>query len=188
MRAEVASQTPLGRQIKETITTGQLVDDNTTSQLVTQALVSNPKTVILDGFPRSVTQAQFLMSHLRAEKAELTVMHIMLREDVIIRKLLGRRICNTCKGNFNIEDVMEDGFDMPAILPNVSKCSMGSACEVDLVPRADDTEAAIAQRLADYHRNIGPLLSYYQEQGVLREFNVKKGIKDTDSLLEILTS
>lgn len=187
MRAEVASQTPLGRQIKETITMGQLVDDKTTAQLVSQALTSNPKTVILDGFPRSVPQAQFLMSMLSAEKAELTVMHITLREDVIIRKLLGRRICKTCKGNFNIEDVMEDGFDMPAILPNTLKCSMGSACKVDLMPRDDDTEAAIEQRLADYHRNIGPLLSYYQDQGVLREFNVKKGIKDTDSLLDMLT-
>lgn len=181
----------MGNAIKQTINSGGLVSDSMTNQLVRENLSTTSDSFILDGYPRSINQAQYLTDLISRElggAVDFKVVHITLRVDVIIRKLLGRRICATCGGNFNIEDVLEDGFDMPAILVDPKRCKSTSPCNPVLLPRDDDTKEAIEQRLSDYRNNIGPILDHFQSQGVLSEFKVKKGVKDTDALLKLMLS
>lgn len=187
MRYEISEASNLGKLIKDTIVRGELVSDGITNDLVFEALRKSQKSFILDGYPRSLDQAIFLQKVIQYLSIELSVVHITLREDIIIRKLMGRRLCRTCGGNFNIEDVMEEGYDMPAIPPIPSSCKFGeSGCNPVLVSRDDDTKLAIEKRLSDYRQNIGPLLNLYGNLNVLKEFEVKKGVKDTDALLKLM--
>lgn len=190
LRVEIQKNSDIGKSLKTTINEGRLVSDVITNELVLRALSNNDKSFVLDGYPRSIEQAKFLYNFMQDSNfPRLKVIHITLREDIIIKKLLGRRICRTCGGNFNIENVVSDGFEMPAILVTEDKCKRGKTnitCNPVLLPRDDDTKNAIEKRLLDYRQKIGPILQFYNSLGVLHEFEVKKGVKDSDALLNLM--
>ena len=117
---------------------------------------------------------------------ETRAIHIDLAEHVIKQKLLGRRSCANCKQSFNLADVLTDGYDMPAILPNPEKCSNGIACKPQLISRDDDTEEVISHRLDVYRQETAPLLKYFSGKGALRSFIVKKGISETNQLIDVM--
>jgi adenylate kinase len=89
------------------------------------------------------------------------MLNLDLREDILIRKLLGRRICPKCHSAYNIENVDTDGYVMPPMLPK-KKESMCDTCDVDLIKRDDDTEEVITHRLHIYKDQVKDILAFYE--------------------------
>jgi adenylate kinase len=187
MRDEMRSGTDTGKRIESFVKSGALVPDALVNHLVLNALAAadrDTRGLILDGFPRTLSQAEFLE---RNYQGHLVAVNIILDRDVTIQKLLGRRICTTCGGSFNTAHIVRDEYDMPAILPSSETCKR-VPCEPKLVCRDDDTPQIIATRLNDFEKNVDPLLKFYRQRNLLLDFVVKKGIKDSDQLGTALDS
>lgn len=171
---------------------GTLVPDYLVRNIVTETYASASKSkmngIIMDGYPRTVVQAESFAQFLQNNNApSIKAVNITLQRRVIMLKLLGRRICRHCNGNFNVASVMDDGFDMPAILPDPTTCRLGSQeCNPDMYAREDDIPEVIERRLNEHDLAVRPLLEFYQQRGILHEFEVKKGIKETDALLKLM--
>lgn len=182
IRAEIKSGSDLGKRIKQISESGQLVSDEIVADMVRKRL-SQPDTdrgFLLDGYPRRLTQADQL--------AQITpldvVLNISLREDILIQKMISRRVCDKCGRGYNVADIRQGDIVMPPLLPKVEgKCD---TCSGPLVQRRDDTEEVVRRRLEIYQQETKPLLDYYAKQGVLLEFNVKRGIEDTPQLIKML--
>ena len=117
------------------------------------------------------------------------MVHIVLERSVAVRKLLGRAHCKACDRSFNTCDILENGYEMPAILPDPHKCPLGfQVCsEVRTMQhRSDDTEAVIKDRFDTYETNIRPILSFYHQNNSLLTFEVKRGIKDLNELVSAI--
>jgi adenylate kinase len=144
--------------------------------------------VLLDGYPRTVQQAKFLdKSYENRTIYPLKVLNVKLAHNVAVAKLLGRRQCVTCNTSFNMAHIVEDGYDMPAILPSSDSCKFGPTnCNPELEKRDDDTEETIRVRMQQHDANAAPILAYYDAQGVLATFNVLKGIKDAPALIDMI--
>ena len=132
---------------------------------------------ILDGFPRTTAQAAALEAHRGGLHAPTTVVNVQLDQDVIVAKLLGRRVCPDCGTSYNVAAVKDDarGIDMPAMAPP-------PACASKVELRSDDTEAVVEARLAVYAEETAPLVEYYRARGNIVDFVVKKGMQDVDTL------
>jgi adenylate kinase len=121
---------------------------------------------------------------------KLIAVHIMLDREVTIQKLLGRRLCKTCAKSFNTAHIVERGFDMPAILPDQKTCQFtrgNQKCEPIFERRDDDTAQVIEKRLEDFDARNNCILEFYRERNALRSFEVKKGVKDVDSLWKAMS-
>ena len=129
--------------------------------------------VILDGYPRNVKQAgeleKLLTFHL--------VIKIDLNEDVLIEKLLGRRVCKGCGRNYNIFSIYNDRYELDPLPPKNDpyKCD---DCFSGLYQREDDNLAVIKDRLDVYNLSTKPLEGYYGSQGILHSFEMRRGVKD----------
>jgi adenylate kinase len=158
-RANVSSGTSLGLQAKAFMDRGDLVPDDVTIDMVRNRL-REPDAAsgfLLDGFPRTVPQAQVLDDLLR-ETADVkldVVLELVVDDDEVIRRLSGRRTCRTCNHIWHVD------FDPPAV---------PGCCDLDggeLYQRDDDKAETIANRLAVYAESTAPLVSYYAERGLL---------------------
>lgn len=107
------------------------------------------------------------------------VLNLHLRQDILIRKLLGRRVCPSCKKSFNVEDVNEDDYRMPPMLPQNHDPSTCDHCiNTRLITREDDTREVIVKRQQIYEDQMHDIISYFESQGILRQFEPKKGVDD----------
>ncbi|HHX27653.1 MAG: adenylate kinase [Bacillota bacterium] len=157
-RAEIRSGTELGRLVESILARGELVDDATTVRVIDTRLSSEEAKhgFVLDGFPRTISQAEALDRILsgRGESLDLAV-GLEVDEDAILRRALSRRVCGVCGKPYNI--VMQP--------PKVAgKCD---ECGGDLTTRKDDLEETVRDRLAVYREFTEPLLAYYGEKGLL---------------------
>ena len=130
-----------------------------------------------DGYPRTVQQAK----DLDAAQSVTTVLNITLPESVLMAKLLGRRVCGDCGKNYTVAAIHEGDLDMPPLLPKPSDCEKCVGKPRREV-RADDTEEVVTSRMKVYHAQTSPLIAYYEKQGKLQNFAVKKGIADLPRL------
>lgn len=136
--------------------------------------------IILDGYPRTYEQAESFERNFQ-RKIDL-VININQKESIIVKKLMGRRACSKCPGSFNLADIDEDGYLMPSIKPKVDgKCDY---CSSDLTSRADDTIEVITERLQTYNKSSSKMIEFYNQQGVLRSFEMKRGFDDIGLLYE----
>ncbi|XP_076889262.1 adenylate kinase 1, chloroplastic-like [Bidens hawaiensis] len=186
VRHELSSSGPLSRQLDEVVNQGKLVSDEIIFNLLSKRLEVGESRgesgFILDGFPRTIRQAEIL-----DEVTEIDlVVNLKLREDVLIEKCLGRRICSECGKGFNVAsiDVMAEnglpGMRMPPLLPP-------QQCAAKLVTRADDTEPVVKERLRVYKEKSEPVEDYYRKRGKLMEFDLPGGIPESwPKLLEAL--
>lgn len=161
-REEVAAGSELGRRARSYMDRGELVPDEVVISMVEQRL-SRPDCApgfILDGFPRTVPQAGALDASLRARGTPLdAVLDIEAPEDLLIRRLSGRRVCRACGAIYHVENKP----------PKVA-----GVCDVDGGPvyqRDDDQPEAIRRRLRVYAEATAPLTAYYRAQGILRPVN-----------------
>jgi adenylate kinase len=166
LREAVRNQTPLGLAAKAKMEAGELVPDEVVCGIVEQR-ISQPDCeggFILDGFPRTLGQAECLNRMLQAKgKGNPLVLDIQVDPDLLLKRLTGRRTCSVCGEIYNIY------FNPPKV---------DGVCDKDggkLLQRADDSEETIRQRLVAYEKQTSPLIDYYRRKGVLREVDGKRG-------------
>lgn len=163
-REHIANQTALGLQAKEFVELGEYVPDAITTQMVL-ARLERPDAregSILDGFPRTVPQAQSLESSLSAAGRPLhAVLNFKISDAMAVKRLMARLVCPNCKRSYNLE------FKPPRV---ESVCDV---CGHALENRTDDDEGTILRRLEVYHRETKPLVLYFWERGLLRDIDAE---------------
>ena len=171
-RANVSTGTPLGLEAKAYMDRGDLVPDDVTIEMVRLRLKEPDAAAgfLLDGFPRTVPQAQVLDDILlETADAKLdVVLELVVDSDEVVRRLSGRRTCRTCNRIWHVD------FDPPAV---------EGVCDVDrgeLYQRDDDQEDIITSRLEVYESQTSPLLDYYRNHRQLVEVD---GIGGRDDVL-----
>ena len=161
-RDAIKQGTELGMKAKAFMDGGHLVPDDVTIGIVQERLTAEDCTLgfLLDGFPRTVPQADALGKILDSLERRLdAVINIEVADEILMTRMVGRRICRQCGAPYNIE------FNPPQ---EAGKCDQ---CGGELYQRSDDTEATVANRLAVYIQQTEPLLTYYQQQGLLIRVN-----------------
>lgn len=161
-REAMAKATPLGLIAQEHINSGRLVPDEATIGLVKEKLLSmdTSKGFLLDGFPRTIPQAIALDQMLQEFNIPLdAVINIDVDNNVLVKRIAGRRVCSKCKAGYHIES-------MPPKVEGI--CDV---CGGELISRKDDDEATVLYRLKVYESQTKPLLDYYQKQGLVITVN-----------------
>lgn len=159
LREAMAAGTPLGREAKQYYDKGELVPDDVILRMVAERFQQPDATqgFILDGFPRTIAQADGLGTMLRQIGQKLdTVIYFDVPDPELIRRLTGRRLCRKCQTSFHVTSAP------PA------REGICDNCGGELYQRVDDSEETVAHRLGVYQRQTAPLLDYYRERGVLR--------------------
>jgi adenylate kinase len=157
-RTNVQQGTELGTLAKKYMDAGELVPDDVTVQMVVQALADATTGYVLDGFPRTIAQAEALEGELARRAEPLSAaLAFALDEELAVKRIAGRRSCASCGRPYNVE------LDPPAV-PDVC-----DACGGRLIQRSDDEESTVRRRLAVYRENTEPLVRFYAERGLLRE-------------------
>ncbi|OMO81064.1 Adenylate kinase [Corchorus olitorius] len=178
VRDELASAGPLPSKLKEIVNHGQLVSDELIIDLLSKRLeageAKGESGFILDGFPRTIRQAEILEGVTDID----LVINLKLREEALLAKCLGRRICSECGGNYNVACIdikAEDG--RPAMY--MAPLPPPPQCASKLITRADDTEEVVKERLRIYHEMTRPVEDFYRSRGKLLEFNLPGGIPES---------
>jgi adenylate kinase len=164
-RAAVKEGSELGRKVKGIMEKGELVPDSLTVELVRERLAKPDaqQGYILDGFPRTVAQADALGKFQRIDAA----INFKIGDELVIRRLSGRRVCRSCGAIYHIEN-------MP---PKVEGTC--DACGGELYIRDDDKIESIKNRLRVYKEQTEPLIAYYREKGLLQEIDSSKSPQDS---------
>ncbi|WP_226530299.1 adenylate kinase [Metabacillus niabensis] len=177
-RAAMKEETELGLQAKSFIDKGELVPDEVTIGIVRERLGKNDcqKGFLLDGFPRTVAQADALEGILSELNKQIDyVINIEVNKDILMERLTGRRICKQCGATYHLV------FNPPA---HEGKCDK---CGGELYQRADDNEETVANRLEVNLQQTQPLLDFYNEKGYLRNIDGEQDIdmvfNDVDQLV-----
>jgi adenylate kinase len=159
-RAHLRQGTPVGLQVKQYLDSGQLVPDALTCQIVADRLgqADCARGYILDGFPRSLPQAEMLHGLLEGRGEVLTVaINVDVTDEEIVDRLSGRRSCPKCGAIYNLK------FSRPKREGLCDVCA-----ETALIQREDDKESTIRERLRVYHETTEPIIGYYEKQGILK--------------------
>ncbi|MDR0597920.1 MAG: adenylate kinase [Treponema sp.] len=161
-RAAIAAQSPLGIKVKGIIDAGKLVDDETTVELVKERLAREDARggYILDGFPRTIPQAEALAGFSRVDRA----INFDIPDAAVLERLGGRRVCRQCGANYH------KTFNPPK---NAGVCD---ACGGEVYTREDDREEAVAQRLEVYRDQTAPLIDYYRGRGLLIDVDARPAV------------
>ncbi|XP_022861702.1 adenylate kinase-like [Olea europaea var. sylvestris] len=186
VREELSASGPLSKQLTEIVNQGKLVSDEIIISLLSKRLetgeAKGESGFILDGFPRTVRQAEILDDVTDID----LVVNLKLPEKVLVEKCLGRRICSQCGKNFNVAYINVKGengnpdISMDPLLPPPQ-------CVSKLITRSDDTEAIVSERLRVYYEKSQPVEDFYRSQGKLMEFNLPGGLQESwPKLLEAL--
>ncbi|MBI6874226.1 adenylate kinase [Clostridium aciditolerans] len=157
-RKNISEKTPLGIEAKRYMDNGQLVPDEVTIGIVNDRLSMNDceNGFLLDGFPRTVKQAEALDSFLNSNEQKIdTALLIDVPKEFILERMTGRRVCSACGASYHIK------FNTPKV---ENKCDV---CGGLLVQRKDDTEETVKERLDVYDRQTQPLIQYYKEKNIL---------------------
>ncbi|SYV96673.1 Adenylate kinase [Mycoplasmopsis edwardii] len=154
-RNEIKNETELGKKVQYYVNSGGYVPDEVTNEIVLNAiqkLKAENKYFILDGYPRTIAQAEFLNS---LKEFSFKVIQLSVPHDVIIERLSGRRLCSKCGTGYHVK------FKQPKV---------EGICDLDqtpLIQREDDNPEKIKNRLKIYQEQTQPLLDYYAKKGEL---------------------
>ncbi len=159
-RSNIKNGTPLGVEAKSYIDKGALVPDSLTVSMVEDRLSQDDckKGYILDGFPRTLAQAEALDEMLAKNGDKIdAVLSIVVGDEIIKDRVSGRRVCEKCGASFNVKF-------KPTKAEGV--CDL---CGGKVVQRADDNEETVANRLKTYYENTQPLIDFYEKKGLIVE-------------------
>lgn len=157
-RANIKGNTALGVKAKSYIDKGELVPDELTVEIVKDRLSNSDcaKGFILDGFPRTIPQAEYLDKVLAEMNINLDVtLLINVKDEDIIERMSGRRVCTGCGASYHV------------IYNPPEADGICDTCNSSVVQRADDAAETVLNRLETYHKQTQPLISYYEKQGKL---------------------
>lgn len=177
-RYNIGEKTPLGIEAKKYIDQGQLVPDELTIDLIKDRLNQEDckNGFLLDGYPRTVNQAEALEAALAEKNQKLDcALLIDVQREFILDRMTGRRVCPTCGASYHVK------FNPPK---NDSKCDI---CGSDVIQRADDTESTVNNRLDVYEKQTSPLVDYYRKKDQLASVDGTQAINDVfEQICEIL--
>ncbi len=162
-REQVKKGTSLGTKARQFMDAGKLVPDEITIGMIKERLAQDDlhNGFILDGFPRTVPQAEALASMTDID----AVLNIVADRDIIIQRLSGRRLCRKCGHIFHVQNIP----------PKVE--GICDYCGSELYQRDDDKPEAITKRLQEYEEKTAPLIVYYTQKGLLREVTANEDFK-----------
>ena len=172
LRAARTQRTELGLEAEEYMKAGKLVPDQLVIDMIRERMKKGDcqKGYILDGFPRTLTQAEALDQMLKASQSRIDrVVNVDVDEQEVIRRLTDRRQCRGCGENYHL------------LFKPSHKGGLCERCSGELFQRDDDREEVIRKRLEIYRKDTSPLVEYYRKQGALK--NVK-GTGSIDSIYE----
>ncbi|MCR3920941.1 MAG: adenylate kinase [Firmicutes bacterium] len=168
-RAAIKEGTELGLRAKEYMDQGKLVPDEVVVGIV-QDRLTHPDTkngYLLDGFPRTLAQAEALDASLQAMDTPLTgVVNVDVVEDELIDRLTGRRVCRGCATTYHVK------FNPPTVRSVCDKCGG------ELYQRTDDTVETVKQRLEVYRQQTAPLIAYYGAKDILYTVDGSREIEE----------
>jgi len=193
LRYEIKKSSNLGKEIKNMITKGILVPDDIVNSVASDRINfinqrSSSKLILLDGYPRSLNQCEFLYNNATLGSSSSSssstshALRIDLAKWIVVQKMLGRRKCIYCQQDFNICDIRIDGYDMPPILPDKATCSF-HPCNPQLIARDDDTQSIIEARLQNYEDSISKITDFFIKRHLFSNFQIRRGKADTDDLI-----
>lgn len=179
LRTGVAQKTPLGLEAQQYMTRGELVPDDVVIGLVAEKIASPEceKGFILDGFPRTILQADALSGILQKQGASLDrVMYFVIPREEVVKRLSGRRSCSACSAVYHVDYVppKQEG-----------RCD---ECGAALVQRNDDKRETVESRLVVYEEQTSPLIDYYQEKNLLAELDGTGSVEQVQDRLFALLS
>jgi adenylate kinase len=176
IRAAIASGSALGQQVKAVYDAGKLVPDDIMIAMIAER-IARPEAAngfILDGFPRTVPQAEALDRMLKEQGRGLD--HVILMEvdeAALVERIAGRFSCRQCGASYH------ERFNPPSASGTCDSCG-----STDLVHRADDRPEAVATRLEAYRNQTAPILPYYRDRGILRTVDGMAEIDDVTRQIE----
>ncbi len=181
LRAEAAKATPLGLEIKKLLDAGSFVTDEMIIKMVSQRIDEDDckRGFILDGFPRTLPQAEALEELLAKKGIKLdAVIEIQVPDEIIMERILGRYACMTCGEGYH------DKFHKPKVYGVCDKCG-----GTDFYRRLDDNRTTVQNRLVNYRVLTYPTIPYFEQKGLLRCVDgtgtIEATAKKVDSLLAV---
>ena len=181
LRAEAAKATPLGLEIKKLLDAGSFVPDEMIIKMVSQRIDEDDckNGFILDGFPRTLPQAEALEELLAKKGIKLdAVIEIQVPDEIIMERILGRYACMTCGEGYH------DKFHKPKVYGVCDKCG-----GTDFYRRLDDNRTTVQNRLVNYRVLTYPTIPYFEQKGLLRCVDgtgtIEATAKKVDSLLAV---
>lgn len=175
LRAAVAAGTELGRKAGDIMERGQLVPDNMVIELIAEHIDEDEgRGFILDGFPRTIAQAEALDRLLKERGKQLDLVIVMgVDDEALIERIAGRFACATCGEGYH------DVYKMPKVAGVCDRCG-----STQFVRRRDDNEEVVRSRLSAYHAQTEPLIDYYSGQGKVRTVDGMKDIGTVEQEIE----
>ncbi|MGE5581651.1 MAG: adenylate kinase [Bacillota bacterium] len=166
-RAAVKEGTPLGTEAKRYMDSGQLVPDEVVIGIVKERLMKKDcqNGFLLDGFPRTVPQADSLDNFLESQGKKIdAVINIEVESEILLKRLTGRRVCRNCAAVYHVEN------------KPTKTAGVCDHCGGEVYQRDDDTPATVGKRLEVYQAQTEPLIKYYQQKGLLHSFDGQEPI------------
>ena len=178
LRAAIVQKSVMGMEAKKYMDNGELVPDSTIIGIIKERLEKDDcqKGFILDGFPRTLAQAQALDVLMKESGKELDfVLSFDVPDSLIVERIVGRRVCPKCGASYHIE------FNPPK---NNGICD---ACGAELITREDDNADTVKNRLSNYHKQTAPLIDFYKKMGVFAQIDGSQELsKVTEDMFKIL--
>ena len=168
-REALKNQTEIGIEAKSYMDKGELVPDEITIKIVEERLKHDDckNGFMLDGFPRTIAQANALSEISKIDK----VLNFVANDEIIIERLSGRRVCSECGNIFHVKNIP----------PKVE--GICDVCDGKLIQREDDKPDSVKKRLDVYKNQTAPLIGYYKEKGILAEIDASKPIEKVDEII-----
>jgi adenylate kinase len=180
LREAASSGSQLGQHVKEIMEQGKLVDDEIMINLIRERIAQPDceNGFILDGFPRTLAQAEALDVMLKEEGRDLShVIELEVVDAALVERISGRFACAKCGEGYH------DSFKQPAIKGVCDVCG-----STEFSRRADDNAETVGKRLDSYHQQTAPLLPYYENAGLLRSVDGMADMKEVQRQIEALVA
>lgn len=180
LRAAVASGSEMGKQLQDIMSSGNLVPDAIMVDMIKERIKADDCAdgFILDGFPRTIAQAEALDGMLDGEGQSLDhVIELQVRDAEMVARISGRYACAKCGMGYH------DSFKQPKVAGVCDECG-----GTEFTRRKDDQPETVARRLEAYHEQTAPLLPYYEKRGVLRSVDGMEDINEVTSQINAIVS
>ncbi len=177
-RANIKNQTELGMEAKQYMDKGLLVPDELTVKILLDRVANDDckNGYVLDGFPRTIPQAEVLDKAVTElnDKIDFAI-NVDVKDENIVKRMSGRRACLKCGATYHVEHIPP------------KKEGICDTCGSELVLRDDDKPETVQKRLTVYHEQTQPLIDYYNNKGILKEVDGSMDMKDVfDAIVNIL--